>query len=281
MVAKARDESDAAFDAYFYWLCDGSMSFGNMAGGGGGGGGIGRSGAGGANENWVGEYMYQSNVLFYGYTYNWEQNIYFSKYTGNVASYDEVYHNYIARNSSQAKDPVQVIKDFQKAYTYALFGISDNDLIAGPGISKNKSSITLVGSFKVTIGVQAGGNIDGIGGKYGLYGNLASITLIGLDGDSWIYPTSQRGGSTQISQGISGGFLNFGGGVTHTFDALFEGTGGYYNDSYSYQGGFKNGHLGIYYESTTNGNYINVSVNFKGAVILGIEGSLKLRIKLP
>jgi len=40
MVAKARDpESDAAFDAYFYWLCDGSMSFGNMAGGGGGSGG--------------------------------------------------------------------------------------------------------------------------------------------------------------------------------------------------------------------------------------------------
>ena len=42
MVAKARDpEGDAAFDAYFYWLCDGSMSFGNMAGGGGGGGGYG------------------------------------------------------------------------------------------------------------------------------------------------------------------------------------------------------------------------------------------------
>jgi RHS repeat-associated protein len=39
MMAKARDpESDAAFDAYFYWLCDGSMSFGNPGGGGGGGG---------------------------------------------------------------------------------------------------------------------------------------------------------------------------------------------------------------------------------------------------
>lgn len=37
MMAKARDESDAAFDAYFYWLCDGSMSAGNMVGGGGGG----------------------------------------------------------------------------------------------------------------------------------------------------------------------------------------------------------------------------------------------------
>ena len=36
MMAKARDESDAAFDAYFYWLCDGSMSFGNMVDGGGG-----------------------------------------------------------------------------------------------------------------------------------------------------------------------------------------------------------------------------------------------------
>ena len=41
MLAKVRDESDAAFNAYFYWLCDGSMSFGNMAGGGGGGGGFG------------------------------------------------------------------------------------------------------------------------------------------------------------------------------------------------------------------------------------------------
>ena len=38
MLAKARDESDAAFDAYFYWLCDESMSAGNMVGGGGGGG---------------------------------------------------------------------------------------------------------------------------------------------------------------------------------------------------------------------------------------------------
>ena len=61
MLMKARDESDAAFDAYFYWLCDGSMSFGNMAGGGGGGG-IGRSGSGGANESWVAEYLYESDV---------------------------------------------------------------------------------------------------------------------------------------------------------------------------------------------------------------------------
>ena len=137
MMAKARDEGDAAFDAYFYWLCDGSMSFGNMAGEGGGGGGIGRSGSGGASENWVGEYLYESDVRFYGYSYNWSTGQYTGRYTGNLASYDEVYHNYIVPNSTYsfsgdaAKSFVSVVQGYSLLRNNSQLTASVNQFLGG------------------------------------------------------------------------------------------------------------------------------------------------------
>jgi hypothetical protein len=90
MLAKAYDENDDAFDAYFYWLCDGSMSFGNMAGGGGGGYGAGVDGAAGWDRD-------ASSLRMNGV--RWNGLGYVDRLTGDAVSYDEVYNNYIIPGS--------------------------------------------------------------------------------------------------------------------------------------------------------------------------------------
>jgi len=77
------------------------------------------------------------------------------------------------------------------------------------GISSffNNLDVSFQGDSKLTVGVQAGGNVGGFGGKYGVFGNLFSVTLIGNEGKHLIYPTSQAGGRTQINQGLSGGLI--------------------------------------------------------------------------
>jgi RHS repeat-associated protein len=85
MMAKARDEEgDAAFDAYFYWLCDGSMSFGNMAGGGGGGG-ASIDGAAGWNRNASIEGMLG---------YRRVNGKYYDRATDEIAPWSKVYNHY-------------------------------------------------------------------------------------------------------------------------------------------------------------------------------------------
>ena len=80
--------------------------------------------------------------------------------------------------------------------------------------------IDFQGDSKLTIGVQAGGNVGGLGGQYGIFGNLISVTLLGNEGKHLIYPTSQQGGRTQVNQGISGGLI-VGAGGSHTLNASF------------------------------------------------------------
>lgn len=95
MLAKVRDESDTAFDAYFSWLTNRDMNTISVGGGGGGWGGY----VIGADQDYVGTVLYESNVKFYGYSYNGPANTYYSNYTGQVASWDEVYNNYVVPNS--------------------------------------------------------------------------------------------------------------------------------------------------------------------------------------
>lgn len=86
MLAKARDEEgDAEFDAYFSWLCDASMSFGNMAGGGGGGG-ASLDGAAGWDRD-------ASSSRMNGV--RWNGLGYVDRLNGDAVSYNEVMLNYI------------------------------------------------------------------------------------------------------------------------------------------------------------------------------------------
>jgi RHS repeat-associated protein len=115
--------------AYFAWMCDvaGPWHYTDM--GGGGGGGMYSSGSGGANENWVGEYLYESNVKFYGYSYNTPANTYYSKYTGQVAPYSEVYNNYIAPNSEVSLNG-DIAQDFMRAYQATSNSLNSKNLTA-------------------------------------------------------------------------------------------------------------------------------------------------------
>jgi hypothetical protein len=79
-------------DAYQNWLCDvaGSYHYTDSGGGGWGGNVI------GADQDYVGTVLYQSNVMFYG-SYDYAKaGAYISKYDGHTESFDEYYANKIA-----------------------------------------------------------------------------------------------------------------------------------------------------------------------------------------
>ncbi len=88
-----------------------------------------------------------------------------------------------------------------------------------------KQSPSIDYNFKLTLGVQGGGSF-GLGGKYGLFANLFSVTLFGYDSKTKkiLYPSSQAYGFSQINQSLSGGFW-VGGELSHTFDGSFSGYG--------------------------------------------------------
>lgn len=134
MLAKEKDpQSDAWFDAYFGWLCNRDMNTISVGGGGGWGGYVI-----GADQDYVGTTMYNSNVKFYGYSYNAPANTYYSKYTGENASWGEVYYNYVVPNSIislSGKVAQDLIKVYQREISSSLFGINNwgASLLAGPG----------------------------------------------------------------------------------------------------------------------------------------------------
>ena len=82
------------------------------------------------------------------------------------------------------KEIVQVRQDYEKAW-FEQSGRYMNNLL-------KDFNFDLQGDWKLTIGVQAGGNIESIGGKYGLFANLFFITLFDNDGGVKIYPESRR-----------------------------------------------------------------------------------------
>jgi RHS repeat-associated protein len=89
MLATMRDEGDAAFNDYFSWLCDASMSFGNMFGGGGGRGAR-LDGAAGWDRD-------ASSSRMAGV--RWNGLRYVDRLTYDEVSYNEVYNKYIIPNS--------------------------------------------------------------------------------------------------------------------------------------------------------------------------------------
>jgi RHS repeat-associated protein len=88
------EELDTEFRQYFDWLCDRNMNSSDYGGSGGGG-----PACTGADPNYAAEYIYASNVVFYGYTYNWSDGVYTSRFTGQTSTFDEVYNNYVVPNS--------------------------------------------------------------------------------------------------------------------------------------------------------------------------------------
>lgn len=134
--------------------------------------------------------------------------------------------------------------------------------------------------WKITVGVQAGGNTGGIGGTYGLFANLCSITLLGNEGGNRVYPGSRTLGYTQINQGLSGGFYA-GAGLSHTFDGSFEGYGST-NETITYQGlaGNREGNVGInfQYDSFTGIHSMNIGWFPQYALFFGFEGVFDLKI---
>lgn len=187
-----------------------------------------------------------------------------------------------ASSSLTDKQAYDLAEEMTKEDGLQVPAIDWSTATAGPGGAANSRggfSVDFQGNGKLTIGVQAGGNVGGLGGTYGIFGNLGSVTLLGYENNKIVYPTSQQGGFTQINQGLSGGLI-VGAGVSHTFDGSFEGRG-YVNDSYSYQGVIsdKKGIFGISYSSTPQGKTLNIGFNLQISLILGFEGSYYMRIK--
>jgi RHS repeat-associated protein len=121
-------------DAYQNWLCD--VTAERQYGGGGGGGWGGH--VIGADQDYVGTTLYNSDVRFYGYSYNGPTNTYYSKFTGEVASWGEVYSNYVVPKSIislSGKVAQDLIKVYQREISSSLFGINnwEASLLAGPG----------------------------------------------------------------------------------------------------------------------------------------------------
>jgi hypothetical protein len=119
MLAKARDEEDdAAFDAYFSWLCDANMSFGNMFGG---GGGYGASVDGAAGWDRDASSSRMNGV-------RWNGLGYVDRLTGDPVSYNEVFQNYIVPGTviSASGDVAQGI-----VASYLDYSVSDPPIGVG------------------------------------------------------------------------------------------------------------------------------------------------------
>ncbi len=137
-------------------------------------------------------------------------------------------------------------------------------------------------SSKLTLGVQAGGNLGVLGGKYGVFGNIFSLTLLEYNSnEGFTSMIHGRNGYMQINQTLSGGYF-LGGTWSHTFDTHGS---GYKNDNYSYQfGAFlnKKGTPGFSYNYNTNNSKphsIDLSIEPKIGLILGFEGIYRFRLK--
>jgi hypothetical protein len=175
--------------------------------------------------------------------------------------------------------PKKILGDYTSA---ATIHTEPPKVVDSPGMSfQERFSIT--GAGKITVGVQAGSNLEALGGKVGLFANLTSITLWGYEDGNFLYPTSQPGGRSQMNQGIAGG-VYLGGSVTHTFDARFEGYGGSRNSQTSYGGliGNKNTIVGVsvIHDPMTQKYVLLVGADFKVALILGFEGRIGIKVVL-
>ena len=110
------------------------------------------------------------------YSYNWKTGTYSNKLGGKV-SFDEVYNNYVVPNSDHVKDPEKFLRDYNKTYASALYGISDYNamLSAGLGASTkddkhsqsngNVISFSFDFAFAGGIGFEIGRVSDNFGNK--------------------------------------------------------------------------------------------------------------------
>lgn len=132
-------------------------------------------------------------------------------------------------------------------------------------------------SIKLTIGVQAGSSLGSLGSKYGVFGNLYSVTLLGYESETnhWYYPTSEYGKTTQMNQSLSGGVF-LGGEIYHTFNGRFDESG--YSNGDNWDASVSLGPAKVPVEievskSLNNGNkpLITPKAEFKGGLVLGVE----------
>ena len=208
----------------------------------------------------------------YEYHYDSYLGKYQSDLTGEVVEWEEVFNSEVLPSARAVIDFNELRQNLNNEWQKSLTAS-----VGWPNDAPGGWGVNFQGDSKVTVGVQAGGDIGGLGGKYGVFVNLCSITLIGHEGTKLIYPGSQSGGMTQINQGITGG-LGLGAGVSHTFDGSFEG-GGYSNGTYSFDGGLGKGIFSIKYNSTPEGETLDIGFSIHIGLILGFEGNYKIRIK--
>jgi RHS repeat-associated protein len=208
----------------------------------------------------------------YEYHYDSYLGKYQSDLTGEVVEWEEVFISEVLPSALAVIDFNELRQNLNNEWQKSLTAS-----VGWPNDAPGGWGVNFQGDSKVTVGVQAGGDIGGLGGKYGVFVNLCSITLIGHEGTKLIYPGSQSGGMTQINQGITGG-LGLGAGVSHTFDGSFEG-GGYSNGTYSFDGGLDKGIFSIKYNSTPEGETLDIGFSIHIGLILGFEGNYKIRIK--
>jgi hypothetical protein len=139
--------------------------------------------------------------------------------------------------------------------------------------------INVDGQIKLTIGPQAGGDFS-FGGRYGVFGNIASLTLLGIEYNNPInqethllYPGSQIRGFSQINQEFSAGYGLLSGGISHTFDGSLVGCGTA-NEQFSPSVAFgtvnKYGTTGLFYEFDPIQGINTLSVGFEAKVAFGI-----------
>ncbi len=215
---------------------------------------------------------YDAQYPEYEYHYDSYLGKYRSDLTGEVVEWEEAYNNEVLPNALAVIDFNELRQNLNDEWQKGL-----TTSVGWPNDAPGGWGVNFQGDSKLTVGVQAGGDIGGLGGKYGVFVNLCSITLIGHEGTKLIYPGSQSGGMTQINQGLTGG-LGVGAGVSHTFDGSFEG-GGYSNETYSIDGGLDKGIFSIKYNSTPEGETLDIGFSIHVGLILGFEGNYKIRIK--
>jgi len=175
----------------------------------------------GGSIDWSGAdaYFYASNM-----TYDYENNVYTDLY-GNTVSEDfavaivnsfygqtsESDASTILLNNMPQLSSAEIENNTMWLYfrgdptenqlnEQIQFQITAIDVAYGNGETGGGGS-TLSFSFngKITLGLQVGGNIGGLGGKYGTFLNIFSVTMLGYNTTTGelIYPGSQEGNKSQ------------------------------------------------------------------------------------
>ena len=149
--------------------------------------------------------------------YSYADGQYRDNLTYGVASYGEVYNNYIIPNSYAVPNPQKFWKDYQKAYTSAMFGISNYNalLTAGQGGGLNDGpgwdAIKLLWNLKI-IGGSVPDNISfdlTLGTVFGIGESETFSINILTRGDAGFYltRTEQSRIGAEVDWGLN---VNFG-----------------------------------------------------------------------